>query len=49
MTFICGMCQNEHFSDNLAFTYEYYDADGIMITEGCCGNCAEDACGGSIP
>ena len=41
MTFICGMCHNQVMDRHLAFTYEYYDVDGIMITEGCCGDCAE--------
>jgi len=42
MSFVCGMCQNEVLNNHLAFTFDYYDADGVMITEGCCGDCAQD-------
>lgn len=41
MTFVCSMCQNNMLMNNLAFTYEFVD-DGKVVTEGVCGDCAEN-------
>ena len=35
------MCQNNMLLNNLAFTYEFVDDEGKIVTEGVCGDCAE--------
>jgi hypothetical protein len=41
MTFVCSMCQNNMLLNNLAFTYDFVDDEGKIVTEGVCGDCAE--------
>ena len=41
MSLVCGMCQGSRPMNQLAFTYDY-DDDGKIVTEGVCGDCAED-------
>jgi hypothetical protein len=33
MTFVCSMCQNNMLLNNLAFTYEFVDDKGKIVTE----------------
>jgi len=40
MTFICAECHNHILMKHLAFTFEYNN-DGVIETEGVCGDCAE--------